>query len=36
MTAAPATDFLVSADGARVAVPGGAALVAGWTDRAPR
>ncbi|NYD46508.1 hypothetical protein BJY14_002491 [Actinomadura luteofluorescens] len=30
------TDFFVSADGARVAVPGGAAIVAEWTDQAPR
>ncbi|MEV4000923.1 CU044_5270 family protein [Actinomadura sp. NPDC049753] len=29
------TDFFVSADGARVAVPGGAAITAEWTDRAP-
>ncbi|MEV3923033.1 CU044_5270 family protein [Actinomadura coerulea] len=30
------TDFFVSADGARVTAPGGAAITAEWTDRAPR
>lgn len=30
------TDYFVSADGAQVTVPGGAAIVAEWTNRAPR